>query len=461
MYEKINNFVAKLQSQTHLPLWMLSNEVAIYATAVNSKPAWGKKTKLLNFLINIAEKMKAADLLIFSLGLARAFSLWMRMKAKQKNKKTNHGSKFSRIFFSFKVSSEEYIYSEYKKKSKNTVLKIDSISLDGTEYFDKPEFKLILSFLFQYAFGYTAKLKKIQSEINLNTKVFLTVSALNIGTYAFYRAFWRMLKQKDVKEVAFITLDIPLHACIDEGIPTIYLQHGLLSRTLLIPKVDHFYTLTHDEEAYLKKLAPDIRISRTTYLAYNNNSIKNNIIMILSPDKFMEDFYKVRQFINQPIFNDQHIVIRPSPGTNENTLHILLQGLPNAVLDDLNVPLHLSIEKWNPKLMVAGWMSTGLATALAYGCLPISLYDPDIEDKWMKRIYPNDYWNTIYSIKSRVLFWPRDYQTIKRVMISKTDYEAEIKKLRSCLIKQTLSVHSCDKLRTSGLNSYEPNFIPE
>ena len=57
MKDKISDLVSKLQSQTHLPFWSLSNEIAIYSMAIGSKPAWGKKTKLLNFLTIIAYKM--------------------------------------------------------------------------------------------------------------------------------------------------------------------------------------------------------------------------------------------------------------------------------------------------------------------------------------------------------------------------------------------------------------------
>ncbi|EKD70995.1 MAG: hypothetical protein ACD_46C00301G0003 [uncultured bacterium] len=430
MNEKISNLVSALQHQAHLPLWALNNEIVIYSMAVNSKPAWGRRIKLLNFLITIADKLMLSDAFIFGFGLLRALSLWMAVKSKTKNKK-NSDNKFTHIFFSFKVSSENYLYSDYMKISKSSVLKIDSVSLEGMQYFDRPKFKFILILLFQHAFGCTAKLKKLQSDINLNTRNFLTVCALNIGIYAFYRSYWRMLKSKNIKEIAFITLDTPLYACIDEGIATIYFQHGLLSRTLLIPKVNYFHTLTYDEEKYLKKLVPDVKISRVI-ITHKINSIKNNIIMILSPNKFLEDFYKIQAFTSQTIFNNQQIVIRPVPtGITEISLQVVLRGLKNTILDDTTIPLHASIEKWNPKFVVSGWMSTGLATALDFGCLPISLYDPNVEEKWMKKIYPNDYWNTIYPIKSRVLFWPRDHQIIKMAMNSQMAYEDQIKKLKS------------------------------
>src|SRR3990167_8635997 len=434
MKDKISDLVSKLQSQTHLPFWSLSNEIAIYSMAIGSRPAWGKKTKLLNFLTIIAYKMKVSDVLIFCCGLLRAISLWLKagtiIKKNKKNSSINN--KFERIFLSFKVSSEDYLYSNYIKQSQDATLKIDSVSLEGMQHFDKPQLRFILTLLIQHAFGFTSKLKLLQTEINLKAYDLLTVCALNLGTYAFYRSYWRMLKSKNTKEVAFITLDIPLYACIDENMRTVYFQHGLLSRSLLIPKVNHFYTLTHDEEKYLKKNNPDINI---TINRTNQNpiihKIKNNIIMILSPNIFLEDLPVLQSFIRQDLFNNQKIIIRPTPHCSEKEKHFLLSKFPHASLDNISVPLHHLMQKYSPKLIVSGWMSTGLATALEYECLPISLYDPNVEDKWMKRIYPNDYWNTIYPIKSRILFWPRDHEKIKIAMTSQMSYEDIIKKLKT------------------------------
>src|SRR3990167_9463603 len=101
MNKKISNLVSALQYQAHLPLWALNNEIVIYSMAVNSTPAWGRKIKLLNFLITIADKLMLSDAFIFGFGLLRALSLWMAVKSKTKNKK-NSDNKFTHIFFSFK-----------------------------------------------------------------------------------------------------------------------------------------------------------------------------------------------------------------------------------------------------------------------------------------------------------------------------------------------------------------------
>ncbi|EKD71196.1 MAG: hypothetical protein ACD_46C00253G0002 [uncultured bacterium] len=429
MQKKISDFVAKLQSQTHLPYWALNHEMVIYALAVNSKPTWGEKAKLLNFLITIANKMMLSDVLIFSLGLLRAFALWRAVKKKKKNIKINNINKFTHIFFSFKVSSENYLYADYVKQTEGVTLKIDSVTLDGMQYFDQPKFTFILALLFKYAFGCTAKLKMLQSEINLNVNDFLTVSALNIGIYTFYRSYWNMLKSKKVKEIAFITIDPPLYACIDEAIPTVFFEHGLMFRSLLIPKVDRFYTLTYDEEKYLKKSIPHIKVGRKL-IKYKINKTKNNNIMILSPNLILSNFCKIQEFMSQPIFKNFQFINRPTPQATESELHLSLKELPSTILDDTTIPLYESIEKWNPKFIISGWMSTGLATALDYECLPISLYDPNIDDKWIEKIYPNDYWNTIYPVKSRILFWPRDQEIIKKTIVSQIAYENQIKILQ-------------------------------
>ena len=114
------------------------------------------------------------------------------------------------------------------------------------------------------------------------------------------------------------------------------------------------------------------------------------------------------------------IVLRPTIHVSEKELLNLAIQFPSAVLDNPSRPLHLSYEQWKPKLIFAG-RSTGLATALQYGCLPVSYFNPKINNKT---------WDIIYPMRDRALFWPRDNQLIQEAILSSTAYASQIKRLR-------------------------------
>jgi hypothetical protein len=429
MQKQISNFVLQLQSQKRLPLWALANEVVIYAAAINEKPTFGPRTRRLHRLMRIAYKLKMSDMLIFGVGLGRAFSTWRACK--KKSMSDEDLGRYHRIFVGSSVSSEQYLHADYVKQSILPLLKLNNNTFEGVSAFGKPRLKDVFMMLVRQAIGFTAKLKSAESEINGNTIDFLTTCAANIGSYAFYRIYWRKVKAYNIEEVAFIALDVPVFACIDEGIKTVYLQHGLLARTVLIPRLDHMYTLTDDEESYFKEKFKGFKVTRVRKPGERLRQIKQDVIMLLSPDFMLEESVSIiKKLLKQTMCKSLKVVIRPRPRVTPEDLEVLLQAFPNTVMDDLSISLSASIEKWNPKVIAANCITTGLATALDYACLPVCFFNPDIESVWVKEIYPHNWWNVIYPMRSRTLFWPRDDKLIAEAIVSQSAYEAQLEALR-------------------------------
>ena len=418
---KIYSLTKKLQTQSDLPLWKLADERVIYSAATSEKIKWGPKLSLLHRIMHFAYKINITDVIIFFVGIARATSIWWTVKKKTFKATKQKKKIFKRIFSGFGASSEECLYADYIAKSNNTTLRINCVTHDGIHELGCPRLLPVLYFILQNAFGYTNKVRRATHEIASNAVDFMTVYAVNVSTYAFYRSFWKKAKLQGVKEVVVLALDIPAHACVDEEINTIYLQHGLMALSILIPKLNCINVLTHDEELFLQSTTIIDKIDRPAKRV-NNLRKKNDILMIMSLDVFQEE----RLLVCDPLIRwakgaGLQIVVRPTPKVTHENLTTILQRIPLAFCDDLTLPLHQSFEKWRPRF-VAAWTSTGLATALDHDCLPVSLCDPEASDIWNNIVYP---------MRNRVLFWPRDASVIEAAIQSENAYDDQLKKLRS------------------------------
>ncbi len=83
-------------------------------------------------------------------------------------------------------------------------------------------------------------------------------------------------------------------------------------------------------------------------------------------------------------------------------------------------PLKDSFEHWNPKI-VASWASTGLATALNYNSIPLSLESEDAD---------NFIWNVMmYPMQHKVLFWPNDMSFLEMALQSEVSFKMQLTRL--------------------------------
>jgi hypothetical protein len=368
--------------------------------------------------MRIADKIRAADIVLLGIGLYQSLFLWWT--AKGGTFRTRESNAVRRIFVSFGGNSEDHLYRDYLSQSHAPSLRISQVTLEGAREFGAPSLLSIFSILARNAIGYSAKLKKATHEVSSNAVDFLVACSLNIGMYAFYRSYWRMAKSRGVEEVTFVSSDVPAFACVDEGIKTVYLQHGLIALSILIPKVSRIDVLTSDEETYLKALLKDVQIIRTPKCQAKNSS-KKNIFMFLVLTIFPERLVASQPLVQWAMRAGLQVVIRPTPKVTQEELIDLHSRFPDCVFDDPTIPFHVSLGRWAPKF-VAAWTSTGLATALDYGCLPVSLCDPFANDAT---------WNMIYPMQNRALFWPRDEALMANAIKSANVYYARLMTLCS------------------------------
>ena|GEM_PF-1245364 len=418
--KKISKLTCKLQSQKKLPLWALAHENVIYSAAIGKKPKWGVKSSVLRWVMKVTYKIKVSDIVIFFTGICSVVSIW-RVVNKNADRLQDQ-KKFKRVFAGFGASSEECLYAKYLTESGGASLRINWVTHEGLGKLGCPNLFSVFALVWRNAFGYSGKLKNAPSEVACNAADFLTVCAVNVGVYAFYRQYWKMAKSLGISEATFLTPDMQSFACVDEGIKTICLQHGLLSLSILFPKADFLSVCTLEEKSYLKASLDNIQVACS--MSADKNRVaesKANVVLVLSVNIALEERVKeLEPLLEWAESSGLKVVIRPTVYADDSELLALRKRFPVVLFDDAKLSLDASLSKWRPKIVVA-WTSTGFVSALNHGCLPVSLCDPLDAERFLKMIYP---------MYHRILFWSRDKARIKLTIESETIYSEEIMKLQ-------------------------------
>lgn len=422
MRKKISEFTLKLQHQNVAPLWALLNDNVIYSLAVNKKYEWQNKSKKIYRAMKFLEMLKISDLLIFAIGLYK-ITLSIN-KIKFKNINSDISSNYKKIFVGHGANAEEFIFNEYKEKTNNPILRINVITLEGLEKIFSPSLSVLIKFLFLNSFGLSGKIKKLSRDINCTSLDFLTVAALNIAEYVFFREFFKTAKLKNIDEVIFLALHVAAHSCAHEKLKMNYWSHGLIKLSIPMTKPNSILVIAKEEREYIKFL---FKNKIKCELIKNNIYVdgeKSKSIVFISPEilnQFSDEVKNnVYSFIHWCDFLGIKIILRPSPKSSYAELLDLKNEFNGAELDDISYDFSQRIKIIKPKFVV-GFNSTGLFTALKMGIIPISFCNPESD---------NEIWNMIYPMRDRVLFWRSNIETIEKIIHSEEEYNSTLKYFR-------------------------------
>src|SRR3990167_8456600 len=421
---KVSAMTLILQGQTDIPLWALVDENIIYAIATHVKPEFSPKGKIIFHLMKLFRLFYLSDALIFCVGLYKAIIIW---RCVRNEKKQNSLAEIKRVFVGFGAAAEEILYKRFLQKSSGMTVRINTSSHDGLRAIGCPSLIKLILLLSRLSFGHSYKIKNAISEIASHAVVYQTIAALNIGDYVFYRIFWQLAKNAGVMEVEFLAPSMPLYACLDENINTIYTQHGLLMLSILIPKINCINVINKFSENYFKNRFPGSEIFNISQRP-DNIKMKENAIILLSPNIFVETrVIEMKSLIQWTIENTMKIVFRLTPGSNDAAIKILRNQYPMAIIEDSSYSFESSLKIWNPKIAV-GWSSTGLAIALNYDILPVNLHEPT--EVYIQGSYNTDV-NTVYPLAHCALYWPRDKLLLDEVIKTESKYRKQVNLFKS------------------------------
>lgn len=424
MREKISRLTLELENQKIAPLWSIANENVVFSAAINQRHQWKNKSKKLSFLMHWSSKLKISDLMVFLIGLYSVSNkYWIAIR--QRSDKAHKNICYNRIFVGHGANAEKFIFQNLIDEYDDTVLKINVITLDNINKSGGFSFCRLLILLVKNSFGLSKKIKKLSDNLQLCLVDFLSVAALNIGEYVFFREFFRVAKKSGVGEVVFLALHVASHACFDEKIKIVYLSHGLIKLSILMVNPDAVLVLTEDERKYLRYRFNKNVICELMEKPKKVEGTLQNSVVIVSPEilnnfpkKTQENFYEFLMWADAINFT---VIFRPSPRISQFECDQLKAKFSNASLDDTTIDFSDRLSVIKPKL-IAGFNSTCFVTSLDFGVLPISFCDP---------VHDASIFNMIYPMGRRALFWPRDKSKIEAVLDSTTEYQQLLSLLSS------------------------------
>ena len=297
-----------------------------------------------------------------------------------------------RIFVGFYASAEPHIFKEYS----DSAIYINSASYENFNIISKPSLFYSIKLLLTFSFGYSKKLNK--SSLNHNANYFLTVCAVNIGLYCFFRSFWHQAKSSmSIEEIIFLAPEISSYAAVDERIHTKLIQHGIFELGILFPQFNEVKALCDYEASYLESILN----TRNIYVSKYTIIHQSNTALIVLQDSFTIDtnISIMASLINHFKECGWKIVIRTHRKINTNQLDYIYTMFPDVLMANDSQPFAQALQMYEPKVIVS-WFSSCIIEAENYGITAISLCNSDIIDKLDQII--------LYPMKEKLLFWERD-----------------------------------------------------
>jgi hypothetical protein len=243
---------------------------------------------------------------------------------------------------------------------------------------------------------------------------------MRLGTYAFHRAFWEVQSQENVQEVAFVSPDIPAFACIDAGHAARFLQHGLLSRSLLFPCFEKIDALTADESDYLSQLLPNSRISTDT-IERPAKKPKHTVLIVARWRHDAEDIQATQLFSTWAKNHDLRLIVRLHPASDSD---FWIENFPDMEIVSQDLSIEAILRQFLPKFVIS-WYSTVLAESLLMGLIPVTFAGENTRGMH----------DLVYPLYHRTLHWPEDRSKLKKIAAGEIDYDSVLQDLSADLTK--------------------------
>jgi hypothetical protein len=249
---------------------------------------------------------------------------------------------------------------------------------------------------------------------------FVAFSAMWLGPYAFARAWWKGLKRSGaVGNAYFLAMSPLVWAASAEGIRTVLLQHGLISKDLMIPPVDEIHPLTHYEASYFRRLVPTAVIAPVRAMT-NGEGPRRKIALIVSGSTPKDQSDLVLPMVMAFLRMGLAVHVRPFKGENLETFWRSDSMVPDIAIEGDAESFGQLLGRLRP-VFVAAPGSTALVDALYGGIIPICVASDD----------DTGVTDTVFPLRQCSLSWPSDSAAIEDVLTSDERYSSRLGLLRA------------------------------
>ncbi len=393
--------------------WTIADESLIEAICHGTTIQRGPRTTILRKFLTLGCRLNLSLFFISLSGVLLTIRLIMKeLLLAFRSKKIRVGDKEKlNIFIGFGARNEEFLFHKYciEKKSRVVYADLNRLGATGIRFF---RIGLVLKFL-RNAIG---DISKVVSALPCDYKIkkieFIVSAVIRLANYAYARAWWRNLVIKNwIDEACFISTDPIAYASVYEGVWSIYMQHGLLSKYLPFPDFNEIKTLTYFECDYLQRKYPKALIRFPQNIQTISLKKRKPRVLIASEIRSPEDLGLIVPLLADISKLGLTIHIRP---IKEEVLLKFLDSLQlniNICVETSTGSFDKILEQLQP-CFVAGWVSTALIDALNHGIIPISVVKEN--DRYAHRM--------LYPVYRFCLMWPNDQSSIKEAFTCTETY---------------------------------------
>lgn len=372
----------------------------------------GPRGRWVRRLLCSARRFQLDGALIIMIGLVAAFQWWLT--AGRKREIFLQGP--FRIFVGFGAGIEDQLWRDYAKESELPAVRMDQTKPRSFGALGRPSLRDVLREVFHQGRIASQYLSQAPiAEVQTRGSDFRAFAAMRLGQYAFNRAWWRHLSREGEPQVRFISADIPAFAAIDVGLRQVeYCQHGLLRRSLLMPRFSRMLLLTEDEADFYRMCIPGAEIRVVQHRAIRRQPV--NVLLIASvydcPGRSKsDDLSALSDLIEWAERNALKVVVRRHPREFDGFWEL---HFPSVSIDSGGDDIGEAIARLRPQFLVT-WFSTAIFDAYLHGVKTITLcapLDPNVQD-------------LILDMGRYCVFWSEGREFLERVVLEQ-DAEFEV-----------------------------------
>lgn len=413
----------------HLPSklqWAVGDSFLLQSIAQGKPARRGSAGTRLSTLVRVFAHLRMEYLLLFLVGAAELVKLLLKQGRVARQGGLPRSGLAERqypsfFFVGFGAGSEEQLFADYCAEKSAPVARIDQTKVETMGKWRRVGvIEALASLLHALALARQA-LASLPREFLPWEKDFLTFVGMRLGYFSFAYAWFRQLKASApiVKEVCFLSADTAAFAAVNAGLPTRYLQHGLVRHSLVLPDFDQVDALTHDEGLHFRRRLPkaDIKLTRPVMPVVVPR--QPHSLLVASIYGHHDEMRRILPFLEFAAQRGMTIHIRPHPCEDRS---FWLKGVfPfSFTLEEGDATFDAALDRLQPT-MVVSWFSTALVDALYRGVIPVSVCardDQNIQDM-------------VYPLFEHCLHWPGDLDVLGQIISDQGFYKATLTGLRT------------------------------
>lgn len=423
----IDRLACQLRKQTDLPLWAVASSSTITAISTGVAEAFGPRGRWIHALFT------ATGLSWFGLQALRLLTLGIVALWWVKSLKTPRCKKAPiELFIGFGAGPEQQMFDSFLREGERSVERLDQTKPATFAAVIRPS----ISALWRHAwneprFILNGLRRSGISVVKSHACEWLTSIAIRIGTYVFYKA-WAERLPIDIRRIVFISPDIPAFAVIDAqklnpGLSVEFRQHGLLRKSVLLPKFNKVLSLNKPEAAHIKDSTGCERVD-TVKIRYVEQCLARKPVLLFASIYDFKGFNKedhvesLKEIVEWVANNSLQMVVRLHPCENEC---FWSKHFPAVEIDCNGGGFEECLSRLSPVIAMS-WFSTALIDSLKEGVLPI-LITSGSEQALADIVFPLD---------SIALKWPEELSQLETFLNEPDDYQEHVLSLQ----KQTFGV---------------------